>query len=108
MIAKQSFIDKLLNCKAIIVLRTVTVQMLRQNCTYARVPTSKVERHRWLRLRLRYKIVTYDSLKFLYLKGRGDNSTDKRVLEIEAPCEVLRRTYIENNHVRNGTTQTPV
>ena len=100
--AKQSFIDTLLNLhttnrSALYSSADITDKILFMSTP---VPTNKVVRHRWQRLHLRYKIVSYDSSKYLYLRGRGENPTGKRVLAIEDLYEVLRRTHIEHNHVR--------
>ena len=65
------------------------------------VPTNKSERLRWQRLHLKYKVLIYDCVKFLYLRRReGDYSSDKRVLAIEDIYDVLLCTHIEHNHVR--------
>ena len=65
------------------------------------VPTNKPAKLRWQILHLRNKVLTYDSVKFLYLRRReDDDSSDKRVLAIEDIYDVLLRTHIEHNHVR--------
>ena len=61
--AKQSFIDTLLNLhttnrSALYSSADITDKILFMSTP---VPTNKVVRHRWQRLHLRYKIVSYDS-----------------------------------------------
>ena len=64
------------------------------------IPTDNAERIRWQRLHLRYKIIPYQSVRVLYLKGDVSDSTGKRVLAIEELYDVMHRTHLEHNHVR--------
>ena len=96
--AKQSFIDTLLNLhttnrSALYSSADITDKILFMSTP---VPTNKVFRHKWQRLHLRYKIVSYDSSKYLYLRGRGDNPTDKRVLAIEDVSHVFQFLHMIN------------
>ena len=83
--AKQSFIDTFLNLHTTIRSAMYSSADITDKISfmYTLVPMNKVVRHKWQRLHLRYKIVSYDSPKYLYLRQRGDNPTDKRVLAIE-------------------------
>ena len=62
-------------------------------------PSGKAERIRWQKLHIRYKIVPYQAVRVLYLKGDVADSPGKRVLAIEELYDMLW-THAEHNHVR--------
>ena len=60
------------------------------------VPTNKPTRLRWQILHMRYKVLTCESVKYLYLqRNEGDDSSEQRVLAIEDIYEVLLRTQAQ-------------
>ena len=54
----------------------------------------------WQRLRMRFKILPYQSVKVLYLRNKDSSMPDKRVLSIDEMYDVLLRIHLEQNHVR--------
>ena len=54
---------------------------------------------RWQRLRMRFKTLPYQSVKFLYLRNKYSTMHDKRVLLIDEMYDVLLNINLEQNHV---------
>ena len=63
-------------------------------------PQEHSSKLRWQRLRMRFKILPYQSVKVLYLRNKDSNMPDKRVLSIDEMYDVLLRIHLEQNHVR--------
>ena len=62
-------------------------------------PQEHSSKLRW-RLRMRFKILPYQSVKVLYLRNKDSSLPDKRVLSIDEMYDVLLRIHLEQNHVR--------
>ena len=63
-------------------------------------PQEHSSKLRWQRLRMRFKILPYQSVKVLYLRNKDSNMPDKRVLSIDEMYYVLLRIHLVKNHVR--------
>ena len=101
---KQNFIESVLELPSSNRTEVYTNEEIEQkiNCMYGPLPQDRAGRIRWQRLHQRFKIVTYQTTKLLYLKKKegADYSRDKRILSIEEMYGTILRVHIEHNHVR--------
>ena len=63
-------------------------------------PQEHSSKLRWQRLRMRFNILPYQSVKVLHLRNKDSSMPNKQVMSIDEMYDVLLRIHLDQNQVR--------